>query len=115
MSLGNPARCYRQESGPYSSPTKQETGPLCQGHRRTGRLINLANTLIQIQDLKLDHPNIHPIFELLERMVKRSVLQNQSSRMSMTQGNHRVSERDPGEDPVWMVRQKPGRSLEPEQ
>jgi hypothetical protein len=37
-------------------------------------------------------PNFYPIYELLEH-VKRPVLWTQSSRISMTQGNNRMSER----------------------
>jgi hypothetical protein len=51
-------------------------------------------------------PNIYPICELLEGM-KGPVLQNQNCRISMTQGNNRMSERSLGEDPVLKVQQKP--------
>lgn len=46
-------------------------------------------------------PNIHPISELLECM-KGPVLQIQSCKISMTQGN-KISERSPVEDPVLIV------------
>jgi hypothetical protein len=45
----------------------------------------------------LAYPNIYLICELLER-IKGPVLQNQ--RFSMTQGNNRISERSPNEDPI---------------
>jgi hypothetical protein len=69
---------------------------------RAGRLINSATTQTQIQGFELAHPNVHLICELLER-AKGPVLQIQSFRNSMTQGNSRISERSPGEDPVLMV------------
>ena len=62
----------------------------------------LTSTQAQIQGFALDHPNIYPIYELLES-VKDPVLQSQSCRISMTQGNNRISERSPSEDPVWIV------------
>ena len=52
------------------------------------------------------HPIIYIICELLER-VKGPVLQPQSCRISMTQGNNRITGRSPSEDPVLMVSQKP--------
>ena len=45
----------------------------------------------QIQGAELAHPSIYPIYELLEH-VKRPVLQIQSYRVSMTQGDNRISE-----------------------
>ena len=48
---------------------------------------------------ELTHPNIYSIYELLEH-VKGPVLQIQSCRISMTQGNNRISERSPSEVPV---------------
>ena len=51
---------------------------------------------------ELAHPNIYPIYELLE-CVKVPVLQIQNYRISMTQGNDRISERSPSEVPVLMV------------
>jgi hypothetical protein len=51
----------------------------------------------------LAHPDIHPIYELLEH-VKDLVLQNQSCRISiMTQGNNGIPEKGPSEDPVLIV------------
>jgi hypothetical protein len=44
--------------------------------------------------LELAHPNIYPIYELLEHL-KALVLKNQSCRISMTQGNN-----SPGGVPV---------------
>lgn len=75
---------------------------MCQRHRRAGRVIKSANTLVQMQGFKLTHPNIYPTFERLDCM-KGSVLQKQSCRISMTQDNNRVSEKNPCEDPVLMV------------
>ena len=53
----------------------------------------------QIQGFQLVHPNIYPIIDLLECM-KGLVLQIQNYRISMTQGNSRISERRPSEVPV---------------
>ena len=39
-----------------------------------------------MQGFELAHPNIYPTYELLE-LVKGPVLQTQSCRISMTQGN----------------------------
>ena len=47
------------------------------------------------------YSNIYPINELMELM-KRPVLQLQNYRISMTQGNNRISERGPSEVPVSM-------------
>ena len=47
----------------------------------------------QTQGVKLAHPNIYPIYELPE-CVKGLVLQIQSCRISMTQGNNRTSIRE---------------------
>lgn len=49
------------------------------------------------------HPNIYPIYDLLE-CVKELVLQNNNYRISMTQGNSRISERSVGEGPVTVCR-----------
>lgn len=56
----------------------------------------------QIQGFDLTNPIIYPSYELLEQ-VNGSVLLFQSCRISMTQGNNRISERSPREDPVLMV------------
>jgi hypothetical protein len=47
----------------------------------------------------LAHPNIYLICKLLEYM-KGSVLLFQSSRISTTQGNNRISGRNLDEDPI---------------
>ena len=39
--------------------------------------------------------------------MKGSVLQIQNYRISMTQGNNRISKRSPSEDPVLIVQQQP--------
>ena len=72
-----------------------------------------STTQDQIQGFELGHSNIYPICELLEP-VKGQVLQIQSYGVSMTQGNHSVMERSPGEDPVLMMQQKP-EAFEPNQ
>lgn len=50
----------------------------------------------------MTHPNIYPIAEVLECM-KGPFPQIQNNTVSMTQGNKRLSERDPSEDPVLIV------------
>jgi hypothetical protein len=67
------------------------------GHRRDGWLTNSATTQAQIQSFGLDHAVIYPIDELLEL----------SCRISMTQGNNRMSEKSLSEDPVLVEQQKP--------
>jgi hypothetical protein len=54
----------------------------------------------------LAHFNIYPIYELLEE-VEGPSLQIQSCRISMTQGNSRISEKISSEDPVLIVCQEP--------
>ena len=56
----------------------------CCGYKKVGGLINSATFQAQIQGFELAHPNIYPIYELLE-CVKGLVLQNQSCRTSVTQ------------------------------
>jgi hypothetical protein len=74
------------------------------GEERTGRLTSADNFQFQIQMLKLAHPNIYPIEELWED-VKVLVLEIQTYRISMTQGNGRISERSPSEVPLLIVQQ----------
>jgi hypothetical protein len=71
--------------------------------RRAGRLTNSRSG-------PLSWPTPTPIsfiYGVTLECVKRLLLQNQSCRISMTQGNNRRSERSPGEDPGLMVEQKP--------
>ena len=56
----------------------------------------------QIQGFELAHPNIYPINELLV-FTKGPALQIQNYRISMTQGNNRISKRSPSEVPVLIV------------
>ena len=51
---------------------------------------------------ELAYPNIYSICEFLKCM-KGLALEIQSCKISMTQGNNRISERSPGEEPVLMV------------
>ena len=51
---------------------------------------------------ELAHPDIYHIIELLEYK-KRLVLQIQRCRFSMTQGNNRIYERSPVDDPVLIL------------
>lgn len=62
-------------------------------------MTNSATIQIQIQDFELAHPNIYPIYELLEH-AKEQLLQIQSCRVSMAQSNNRVSEKSSCEDAV---------------
>ena len=48
------------------------------------------------------HASTYPIEELLECM-KGSVLQIQNYRVSMTQGDNRISKRSPSEGPILMM------------
>ena len=68
--------------------------PWGQESRRASRLTSSDTSQAQIQGFELAHPNIYPINELLECM-KGLVLQIQNYRISMTQGNNRISERNP--------------------
>lgn len=54
------------------------------------RLTNSATTQSLFQGSELAHPNNYPFYELLESM-KGPVLQIQGCRISMTQGNSRLS------------------------
>lgn len=75
---------------------------------RAGGLNSSATTQAQIQGSELAHPNIYPVYALLER-VKGPVLQIQSciTKCSMTQVNNRISKWSPLEDLVFIVQQKP--------
>lgn len=53
----------------------------------------------QIQGFELTHSSIYPTDELLE-CVKGPVLRIPNYRISMVQGNNRISERSPSEDSV---------------
>jgi hypothetical protein len=75
------------------------------GCRRTGSLFNSATTQAKIQGFEYAHPNTYLKYKLLERM-KGVVPQNQCFRISMTQGNNKISERNPGENSVSIVYQK---------
>ena len=82
-----------------SQPEECESG-------RTGQLTSSDTSQAQIQGFELAHPNIYPTSELLECM-KGLVLQIQNYRISMTQGNCRISEWSPCEVPVSRDYQKP--------
>ena len=60
----------------------------------------------QIQGFESAHPNIYLNSKLL-KSVKGVVLQNQCFWISMTQGNIKLSERNPGENSGSVVCQKP--------
>jgi hypothetical protein len=62
------------------------------GYRRAGGQTNSAITQAQVYDFELSHPNIFPIYDLLE-YVKGLGLQIQSCRFSMTKGNNSISEK----------------------
>lgn len=56
----------------------------------------------QIQGFELAHPNIYTIDGLLE-CVNGSIPQNQNYRISITQGNNRMSRKSPNEEPVLLL------------
>ena len=57
-------------------------------------------------DSELAYLNTYPIYDLPD-CLEGVVLLNHSHRISMTQGNSRISDRNMGEGPVLMVDQKP--------
>lgn len=65
-------------------------------------LMNLATTQAHTQGSELAHPNFYPIYDLPVCM-KELVMQNHSSRLSMTLGNSRTSKRSFGKGPVLTV------------
>jgi hypothetical protein len=67
-----------------------------------GEQNNSAATQAQEQGFELAHPNNYPMDKLLE-LGKSVFLQNQICRISIVQGNNRMSERNPGENPVLIV------------
>ena len=62
---------------------------------------NTATCQAQNQGSELSHPNIYLTYELLAQ--EGPVLQIQSCKISMTQGNNRIPERSPSEDLVLVV------------
>jgi hypothetical protein len=84
----------------WASQAVLESLPRWYRYWKVGRLTNSATT----QGFDLVHPNIYPIYELLEH-VKGPVLQTQSCRISMTQGNNRLSEQRPRARPIAMTLQ----------
>ena len=80
--------------------------PWGQESRRASRLTSLDSSQAQIQGFELAHASTYPIEELLECM-KGSVLQIQNYRVSMTQGDNRISKRSPSEGPILIELQKP--------
>jgi hypothetical protein len=79
-----------------------ESWPWWCWYKTASRLANSATTQAQIQDFEWSQPVIYSICELLE-CVKGLVLQNQSYKIFLTQGNSRISQRSPSEDPVLKV------------
>lgn len=70
-------------------------------------------TQTQNQDYKVAHPNTHLIWELLVCVMgPRPDLQIRRCRISMAQGNSRLSRRSPSEGPAPMVWQKLGLLIE---
>jgi hypothetical protein len=66
-----------------------------------------ATTRAQIQASELAQPNIYILIYEWLGYVKEPVLLFQSFRVSMTEGNNRLTRRSPDEDPILMVSQKP--------
>ena len=79
-----------------------ESLPWWCGFGRAGWLTNSATIQAQNQGFELPHPNIYPIYELPELM-KEPVMQIQSFRISMAQGNDKIPKGIPSEDPVLIV------------
>ena len=67
--------------------------------RRAADLTSSFTFQTQIQGFELAYPNIYPVYELLE-LLKGLDLQIQRCRISMTQGNNRISRKRPSEDLV---------------
>ena len=67
-----------------------------------GGLTNPATTQAQNQGYVL----VHRIYDLLDH-VKGCILQTQSCRTAMTQGNNRISKRSSREGPVSKIKQIP--------
>ena len=70
--------------------TVLESSPWWCSYERAATLTSSDTNQAQIQGSGMAQPNIYPINELLEYM-KGPVLQIQNHRISMTQGNDRVS------------------------
>lgn len=78
--------------------------------KESGALTSSAAPQTQILDFELAHPNICPIWELVERMTGH---EEHSFGISLTQDNSRISGSSFGEGPVLMVYQKPEPSTRP--
>ena len=87
----------------------QESSPLWFGCLRAGGLASSDTFQVQIQGFELAHPKVYSIDELLE-CLKGPILQTPNYRISMIQGNSRISERSSSEVPVLIEQQKPVRS-----
>lgn len=74
--------------------------------RRVAWLTSSETSQAQIQGWELVHPSIHPVNKLLD-CVKGLVLQIQSYKIAIIQGNNMVSERSPSKAPVLIVQQNP--------
>lgn len=77
----------------------RESSPWRWRQSRASELTNPAPTQVQNWVCEMAHPNIHPTYDLLEH-VQEPVLQAQSCKISMTQGNNRISNVSPSERPV---------------
>lgn len=64
--------------------------------------MNPASTQTQIQDFEWAYSSMDTVYELL-RHLKVQVVENQSFRTSMTQGNNRVFERSSHKNTVLIV------------
>ena len=73
---------------PHTLPRQHSrTGPGGMGTGESWKVDQLSYTQAQIQGFELAHPNIYPIYELLQPVL--------SCRISMTQDNNRMSEKSP--------------------
>lgn len=95
--------CSAWKMGPVPPHLGREPGLEMQ---ESGWVDQLSYYPAQIRGFELTHPNLFPIYELL-KLVKGRVLQILSFGISMAQGNYRLLERRPSEDPVFIGWQKP--------
>jgi hypothetical protein len=76
-----------------------ESSPWWLGCRGACGLNNSATTQAQILGFELANTKTYLIYELLEHVIGLA-LQLQSYRISMTQGNHRITKRSHDENPI---------------
>ncbi|KAL6035433.1 hypothetical protein STEG23_001178 [Scotinomys teguina] len=109
--MGDLASLHSGEMAPPLTMDMEELAlpPHLKGPSQWSGPTNSATTQTYTLSLEIAHPNIYPIYDLLE-CVKGLFLWNNNHRISMTQGNSRISERSlcEGDDEC-------ARGLEPDQ